>query len=249
MSNAHIFRKEWIDQLFPQPGTPYRHERRDLVGGTGESEWESSAADLKVKDVCRSCNSSWMNDLDLAAEDAFATRAAIGHYVKLAAPADKAVLARWCCLIAVLFDRASETPCLGAATHRALRAGRVPDGAMVWLAATVLDAGWSRLAFGSTGRLTLKGDVLAPEQRDTEHGVAYFMTFGVGQLIAQVLLPTPLTRQGARIERRLDPKLLRQLWPDPIVPFGWPPPLKIRPSEMQDFVRGIHWVEAPPGTS
>src|SRR4051812_13761085 len=83
ISNAHIFRKEWIDYLFPQPGNPYGHLRRGHMAGSEDSQWLSWAVDFKVKDVCRTCNSGWMNELDHAAEDVLATRAAIGLDIKL----------------------------------------------------------------------------------------------------------------------------------------------------------------------
>jgi hypothetical protein len=239
MSNAHIFREGWIEELFPQFGNPYRQERRGHTPGSKDVQWPSWGADIKTKDVCRTCNSEWMNKLDLAAEEIFATPAAMGFYRKLAAPAAKITVARWCSLIAVLFDRASDVVRLGTSTYEALYDGDIPDGTFVWLAEALPEQG-EPLAFGSTKQLTLQGDVLVREQRDREHGSAYFVTFGVGHLIAQVLMPTADTQEGAMVERRLDPKVIRQLWPDLIVPFGWPPPGPIPARHIQAFLRGFH---------
>jgi len=244
MSNAHIFREEWIDQLFPQPGNPYRHQRRGHTPGSMNVEWPSWGADIKVKDVCRTCNSDWMNKLDLAAEDIFATRAAMGHDVKLVATADKTTVARWCSLIAVLFDRASDIVRLGTSAYKALYEGGIPEGTNVWLAAAQPEQGWP-LAFGSTMQLMLVGDVVVPEQRGRDHGSAFFAGFGVGHLVAQVLIPTPDTREGATVERRFDRRVIRQLWPDLIVPFGWPPSVRIPASQMQAFMSGFHRGEDP----
>ena len=242
MSNAHVFRLEWIEQLFPQPqGSPYRHQRRShKPGHKTPVEWFNRVADLKVKDVCRTCNSGWMNELDHAAEDVFTTKAAMGFDVKLVATADKRTVARWCSLIAVLFDRLADPVRLGSVTHHALHTGGVPDGTMIWLGAALPEPGYGQLAFGWPGQLLLHGDVLAPEQRDQDHGSAFFVSFGVGRLVAQVLIPTTDTRDGAKVERRFDPRVLRHFWPDLFLPFGWPPPVPIAAADLRDFVDGFH---------
>jgi hypothetical protein len=242
MSNAHVFRLAWIEQLFPQPeGSPYRHQRQGhSPGDEGLQEWFNRAADFKVKDVCVSCNSGWMNELDHAAEDVFTTRAAMGLDVKLVATAEKTTVARWCSLIAVLFDRLANPVRLGSASHDALYAGGIPDGTMVWLGAALLEPGYGQLAFGWPGQLMLIGDVLAPGQSERDRGSAYFVTFGVGHLVVQVLIPTPDTRDGAKVERRFDPKVLRQFWPDLLLPFGWPPPFPIAAANLRDFAREFH---------
>jgi hypothetical protein len=69
-----------------------------------------------------------MNELDHAAEGVFATHAAMGIPVKVVAQADKTKVARWCSLIAILFDRASDVVRLGHSTYEALYAGEVPEG-------------------------------------------------------------------------------------------------------------------------
>jgi hypothetical protein len=152
MSNAHIFREGWIRELFPQFGKPYRHERRGHLPGSEDVQWSSWGADFKTQDVCRTCNSDWMNKLDLAAEEVFATPAAMGFYRKLVASADKMRVARWCSLIAVLFDRTSDAVRLGTSTYEALYKGGVPAGTFVWLAEALPEQG-EPLAFGSTKQL------------------------------------------------------------------------------------------------
>jgi integrase len=198
-------RKDWIKRLYPQPATVgYRHQRRGYwPNDEKQVNWPSRGPDIKVRRaVCRECNSGWMNELDHAAEAVFATRAAMGVPVQLVAKADKTTVARWCSLVAILFDCASEVR-LGRATYDALYTGGVPDGTAIWLGGRMPERGWGTLAFGSTKQLLLVGDVLAPAQRDRDHGSAYFVTFGVGHFFAQVLMPTPDTRAGAQIERRV----------------------------------------------
>ena len=51
LTDAHVFRKDWIDRLYPTMER-FRHERQAYIAGhEGASVWTVPTADLKVKDV------------------------------------------------------------------------------------------------------------------------------------------------------------------------------------------------------
>lgn len=78
-----------------------------------------------------------MEALDLAAEDVFITAAATGGRAKLLRPSDKRTVARWCILVATLFDQGQAEPRLGTTFHQEFCRGIIPDGVCVWLANVV----------------------------------------------------------------------------------------------------------------
>ena len=56
---------------------------------------------------------------------------------------------------------------------------------------------------------------------------AQTVTFGVMHLVVQALLPTAVSTPGIQLYRRGDEAFVRQLRPDPVTPFNWPPPATI----------------------
>jgi hypothetical protein len=243
LTNAHIFRKGWMDQLFPTTER-FRHRRnRHEVGYEALSEWPAVAADFQVKRACARCNSDWMEKLDRAAEDAFLTRAAIGLDAKLVKPADKKVVARWCSLIAILFDQAQAVPRVGETVPTSLYAGEVPEGARVWLAQMQPNDGTPHaFAFAKDMKLSTPGKV---GEEDIDQGEAYFITFGVGHFVAQVFIPTEETAEDIELNRHMNAALIKQLWPDLILPFVWPPPLALPGQQLEDFARAFRTIHFP----
>src|SRR5205807_1131868 len=120
-------------------------------------------------------------------------------------------------LVAVLFDRLSAHPRLSSRAHEAVYRGEVPEGTHVWLVRTDPLADDQPHAFSSAKDLELARG----------QGHAFFITFGVGHLIVQAYMPTDQTARGVDLRRVVDLTLVRQLWPDPIVPLIWPPPTSL----------------------
>ena len=215
-----------------------RHVHTRHEPGRGfNAEWRTERADFKVNCACGECNAGWMNDLDHAAEGVFVTAAAKGHEVKLPSLADKLTTARWCVLIAILFDQAQAEPRIDADFHRAFFLGDIPDGVGVWLA-HVMPEEDAPAAFASIKDMVSEdddGDALLPP--------AYFLTFGIHHFAAQVMIPLagPPARDGVR--RHLREGNLKQLWPDLLTPLVWPPPNAVAWSEMDDFARSFETYE------
>jgi hypothetical protein len=235
LTNAHVFRKAWLDQIFPG-SDPYRHRHVRRGEGGHEKTWSKDEADIKVRCVCETCNGGWMDQLDHAAEDLFLTQAATGFDVRLERESDKAVLARWCSLVAALLDQTQAEPVLDASAHRPIYNGCIPDGVFIWLFRTepppsqVSVVGESR-----TWKLELAS-------RPAEEGNAYFTTFGVNHFVAQVFMPTSKTFPGIGFQRKGydEMGIQRRLWPSTLMTTVWPPPMSVAWEELPELANSFH---------
>ncbi len=247
-TDAHIFRKGWFRTLFPHV-SQFRHvHSRNEGDDPFEVEWRKTSADFKVNCACDPCNSGWMENLDLAAEELFATSAALGGPVRIESPADRHTVARWCLLVAVLFDQAQRPPRLGRDVHEALRRGEMPPDVGVWLAATEFPAADEPLASGHAKdwgqELVGSGEVEAVSEPALAHTVeGYFLTFGVLRLLAQVFAPVEDTGRGVSARRIGNPAAIRLLWPDTLVPLVWPPRELIPRDQIDAFTRSLRYWE------
>jgi hypothetical protein len=221
LTNEHIFRQDWLNDVLPGDATFTHQRERD---GRTFDPWRTSQADLKVKCVCGYCNSRWMNRLDHDAEAVFLNAAVRGERVTLADAADWELVARWALKIAVMFDQTQKRPIVDQSIHHLLYTDRlVPSGVIVWLASTVPP---DNRAYGHPHSLAIG----APDKPN-----AYLATFGVQHFVAQVFVPSPELPQLA-FERGQNADIIRQLWPPPrIEPFVWPPPRYIFWDSMRDF--------------
>ena len=132
-TDAHILRKGWIDDVMPLV-REFRHRRgEDDTPERLKGDWSKTTIDLKVNSACQTCNGGWMNRLDHAAEDLFLTHAVTGYDVKLAFMEEKTTLARWCALVAALFDQTLNPPRFPKRVHEAVYVGQVPDDMQAWL--------------------------------------------------------------------------------------------------------------------
>jgi hypothetical protein len=225
-TNAHIFRKAWLEQVFPGlEQFEHRHQRRG-EGGFDRS-WSKDEADIKVGCACADCNGGWMDRLDHAAEEIFATAAATGHPAKIATLADQLTVARWCALIAVLADQTQVKPVVEPAAHKALAAGDIPNGTHIWLLKT--EPPESR----AHGWLEPRVFEMRSSSAITPAS-AYFVTFGIHHLVVQVFIPTSSAPPIA-LERTGNEALIRQLWPSPLTPVNYPPPQTVPWEQLPDL--------------
>lgn len=221
ITNAHIFRKAWIDEVTPR-ARGFRHRRgpRAQVPGPGQREWIKDAIDLKVKAACNDCNSGWMERLDLAAEEAFLTHAVLGFDVKLALMSERTTLARWCALITVLLDQTLRPPTVPRRHHMSLYDGEIPEGFQAWIFRTQPPEDRDVVWTGSR-HLTLTGRMRRSGVLHTND--FYFGTFGVLQFVCHAALPTEATATGVKLFRRPTGEA-REVAPPPLTPLIWPPP-------------------------
>jgi hypothetical protein len=236
LTNAHIFRRGWMDGLVPGAARfRNRHIRTEPGAEPHDKSWPAKQADVQVKAVCARCNDGWMDKLDHAAEDMFATAAAQGRDAVVASPIDRCTLARWCTLIAVLADQGQASPRVGSEVHAQLYAGDLPAGVRVWLVRTEPpvgdpDAPDAEIVIAD---MDLKNDEVS--------GYAYFVTFRVLHLIAQVFIPTKRTPEGIEFERRVNERLVRQLWPDLLATLIWPPDETLPWDDFNDFTQAFRY--------
>lgn len=89
-----------------------------------------------------------------------------------------------------LFDQGQGRTRLDSSAHRTFYGGAIPAGASVWLASVVPDSS-APVAFAYVQDLISEdeagADLLPP---------AYFVTFGVGHLVVQVMIPFASTKTG-----------------------------------------------------
>jgi hypothetical protein len=152
-------------------------------------------------------------------------------------------VARWCVLVATLFDQGQRQPRLDARFHHAFYRGAIPEGVGVWLASVVPDD-TAPIAFAFIKDLISEdedgADLLPP---------AYFVTFGVGHLVAQVMIPFSSAQTNTRVRRHTSGGILRSggvlraIWPDPVTPLVWPPPEQLDWSDMNEFTRSFQTFE------
>jgi hypothetical protein len=219
-----------MDQIFP--GTEkyqHRHVRRGAHGF--ERSWSKGEADIKVKCACERCNSGWMDRLDHEAEDVFLTHAAIGYPVTLSRTEDQQTVARWCSLIAALVDQTQAHPTVEPATHEAVYHGEVPARTLIWLLRT------EPPPFTVTAWAEPRGWQMASGSNPPRD--AYFITFGVSHLVAQVFIPTERTPQAIEFDRTANAPILRQLWPRPLTPLRWPPPQTIPWAQLPELAEAF----------
>jgi hypothetical protein len=242
-TNAHLFRKAWIAQLFPT-SYKYRHSRDSLTVPKDEREWwTADVADIKVNAACSRCNGGWMNDLDHAAEDLFLTKAALGFDARLALMSEKETIARWLSLVVCLSDQTSTSPRLPLRIHDAVHDGRVPDEMHAWLYATDAPSdpngpGIANTLWGANRHFTVSSDIAEPVD-------VLVVTFCINRLVAQVSVVTDAGPDKAFLVRSLD-GYARQLWPPPLMLFSWPPPSTLTwdealalPGDVDEFVQQV----------
>lgn len=188
-------------------------------------------AALRVNCVCASCNNGWMNELDYEAQALFVDAAVIGAPRRLKALSEQKLVARWCAKIALLFAQTQAAPIIEEETHRAVFDGELPDRTMIWLVSTVAP---DYVACGLPKTWGLGG----PAEN------AYFVTFGVNSLIAQVLMPKA-DAPAFEVDRGGNHSIMKQLWPPSLTGLTWPPPMHMRWDEVDKLSNDFQ--QKPPG--
>ncbi|HEX6699393.1 MAG TPA: hypothetical protein VF101_01545 [Gaiellaceae bacterium] len=211
MTNAHVIRKGWIEQLYPDvPSFRHRHVRREA--DPFDVWWSKKEADFKVRCACKGCNSGWMDRLDRAAERIFATDAARGRETKVERLADRKTLARWCCLVAILWDQKQKPPRLGPDVHRAVFDGEIPDGTGIWLVSVEAPTGRQPLLLYGT-RATGTTQTYARKSKPPERKAVLISPSSRG-----ISLPSASVSCSRRPSFRVLPRTPhRQLEPPPTV--------------------------------
>ena len=67
-TNAHIFRRAWIEKMVYPGGENFTHRHIRRGEGGFDQTWSPRGFDIKVNCVCVRCNGEWMERLDLDEE-------------------------------------------------------------------------------------------------------------------------------------------------------------------------------------
>jgi hypothetical protein len=220
MSNEHLW-PQWIRRLLP-PDVQKRVIRYSVDTDAGRiRSFDTRLFELKVKDVCKSCNEGWMSLYESDVQH-FATGMLQGNARQLHRGGQTAIAA-WAVLKCLVGQRLYPNRKIIPEDHyRALyelrREKRPPDGAQVFTARASWSNGKAQPGFfriNGAGRLDTSGD-------DQERLDGYLATLSVLNLVVQVFWPYD-SEPGHFVERpeRLLP-CIRQIWPTG-ASFVWPP--------------------------
>lgn len=219
-TKTHIFRKAWLESLFPSDQSFMHHHVRNGDNGF-DNWWEAQEFGLAPRAACQPCNGGWMSAIDYAAE-ALIEPCVLGNASAFGAALDHRIIARWMTLVAILFDQTQEKPIISPDIHRAFHDEPEPcEGSFMWLAATPATDytvnGWPR----SWKMRSSVGETNG-----------YFCTFRVKHLVAQVYLPPDREAQSVEFDRDGNPQVV-SIWPSP-GPVSWPPEA-IRADQLEIF--------------
>ena len=205
---THIFRKAWLEHLFPSDQPFVHHHVRD-GDNAFDRWWTTQDFRLSPRAACQPCNGGWMSDIDYAAEALIET-CVLGNAATFDPDACR-VIARWGTLVAILFDQTQENPVVSKQVSEIFRDDPDPfDGSFMWLAATPATDyevnGWPRAwkMKSSTGESN-----------------GYLCTFRVKHLVAQVYLPPDLEAERVEFVREGNPQVVA-IWPS-VSEAAWPP--------------------------
>jgi hypothetical protein len=229
VTNEHIFSRDWLETLMPATDRfVHRHLREERADDDSfDVLWRKDEFDVKVKCVCRDCNSGWMNDLDKEAEP-FTTPMAMGLETTLPTLRTQTSVAAWATKLAMMCDHTQRVPVVESAAHKAFYETRTPvTGSTIWLARTRPEG----FTAGARSVSWAMG-----EGRTTN---AYFCTIDVNHLVLQVFIPRSDTPEGWGFDRSKNVAFVRQLWPPGFTKIVWPPPGIVPADKMENFARAF----------
>jgi hypothetical protein len=197
--------------------------------GLPVATWFNAVLDLKVKRVCRECNSGWMQELDQRLAPLLIPMLN-GHAVCFG-PNEIVLMATWAAKIQALYQyairppRAVPPPRLGAICK-----GRPSEGTFVWLASY----SGKRSAWVSSRQLRFQRPS-APE--DYQFGELF--TLAIGHLVVQVLVGPnwPGTNFRPEVPTPASPLIL-PVWPG-IDSGEWPPATQLSDEELDRYARSF----------
>lgn len=222
----------WIGGLFETSGFNFRR----LNTATGNrAAWRRLSLDEKTKVVCKSCNNTWMSDLENESKAAFAGLIRDGVELSLL-PRGTSLLAAFAFKCAVVADHAEPHggPFFTRFARQRFRESRqIPPGVRMWLAAFHDPVGHRGLY---THYYT------APTKAPFSDLGFYVFTFLAGHLAFQVHATRweKLHKLGAEFpivepKSDWDARVAVEFWPNIGFPTPWPPPLYLDGDELQRF--------------
>jgi hypothetical protein len=224
-SNEHAFPR-WLADLVPgeAPLTMRRSGKRP-------ASWESSGLDVRVKQVCRECNNTWMSELETRSRPLVSELATDARTAPLS-HAEQITLSAWLYKTAIMLALAypaEDRFVLPGDYHYFYEHRRPPHGTTIWIAALVQTEEELRIGWTQPERLdfTREADGTAIEPP------GYRLSLSVLALLCQIVHDP----HGGSFAR---PREYRDVWTRvmPISKGEWPPGRHIASSEIEDVARG-----------
>lgn len=222
----------WIGDLFKTSG--YNFRRLNTATGS-RLAWRRPSLGEKTKVVCKTCNNTWMSNLENESKAAFAGMIRDGTEISVLSRG-ASLLAAFAFKCAVVADHAEphEGPFFSRFARRRFRESRqIPPGVRMWLAAFHDPVGRRGLYTNYSTSPTLE------QFSDLKF---YVFTFLAGHLAFQLHATkwTKLHKQGTPIpvvepKADWDARVAAQFWPNVGSPIAWPPPLYLDGDALQQF--------------
>jgi hypothetical protein len=227
-SLEHAFPR-WLNKLLP--ATDLTHRRHEAETLETKSAWRSDGFDFKVRHVCGSCNSGWMNDVEVQTQDLLIPLVLGQRTYGLTHPEQKR-LSVWAYKTAIVL--ALITPpadrFVPVEHYKLLRDTRMPPhDTWIWIAGVATESrGEVRSAWSQPEKLVYTA---SDGTVDPRHG--YRLSFSVMSLMFQVIWEA----HGAKLER---PRGLSDVFTRirPISKGHWPPGRLLTLDALDDLHNG-----------
>lgn len=228
LSKEHVW-SEWVrDRL------PLRQDARSpfswLRNGEVVRELPNvRLADIRIRRVCETCNSGWMNRIEEAAIPILSDL--IEGKPRTLNPAEMFVAATWGflkCLIVDLSLNGQQTLVVPV-VHAWFRVSRMPPPSA--LVAIACYGGNRFPLYGAAGR---NGLTITIDTGGSYQVQIYTMVFGVGHLVFKVVghhLPIPVDLKPAAADR----SVAGRVWPEPDEAIRWPPKVMLDDTSLKEF--------------
>lgn len=213
LSGEHVFPK-WMQDVLKEPGKLTYSRINEATGRV--QTWDDMAFKTKVDHVCHSCNHGWMSDLEGESKPIL-TPMLLGQPADLQ-PAAQEVVATWSIKTALVAQYLHGRDLLAVPSTLYERFYAEPEPLPhhhIWIGRFV-GRSYATHYHHRALRLELPGEVVRPDEHN-----AYLTTFGVGQLVIQVLGHF-LDEDVAIIGQTLMATGVQQVWPVQR-PLLWPP--------------------------
>jgi hypothetical protein len=229
-TKTHALRKGWLETLFPF-GEPFESSifTAHPIAGDKEHEWRSEQFSLSPRIACTTCNSTWMDQVDRAAERVI-DQMVRGNTVRIKRIQDFRATARWASQLALLLDQAQPEAIIPEELARDFYETREPlPGSFVWLARAEPELnvrGWMR---------SWLLDWIPNETPIKPNGC--LVTFRIVNLVLQTFIPLSdgIRDRFVPVATGESLRATRQVWPTKYQPLSWPPDIYLPATTLDTF--------------
>lgn len=211
----------WLSEVVP--GTGELAFVRKGMHEPKETRWNAPSLNVTVRQVCASCNSGWMSELETEAKPLL-TPMIQGKPMGLSRR-EQRLAATWAAKTAMMlaFTHPERRALPDAHLHWLYAQGEPDPHVVIWIGAYAGDwSGW------------YSGEILGLGPRERPEGFAYCSTCLLGSLVFQVL-GHDLNEAMAPLAAPEADRLSVQIWPDTRALVRWPPDFTLRDGGLHLF--------------